>query len=229
MIERRLRRRGFRAVAGVDEAGRGPLAGPVVAAAVILDQRKIPDGLDDSKKLSMAEREALFETIMSTAIVSVAAGSVARIEQTDIRKATLWAMARAVGCLPHAPDHAIIDGIDVPPGLPCPGEAFVKGDSRSVSIAAASIVAKVTRDRMMMRAARHFPDYGFERHMGYGTAAHLAALGTLGACALHRATFAPVRMAIEKQNAAGRAGGVDLSIEMGLLFAENLTETELAD
>jgi len=207
-IERRLRRSGLRAIAGVDEAGRGPLAGPVVAAAVILDPRHVPPGLDDSKKLDRRQREALFELILASAIVSVAAASVGRIAATDIRQATLWAMRQAVAGLPARPDHAIIDGIDVPPGLPCPGEAVVKGDARSVSIAAASIMAKVTRDRLMMRAALHYPRYGFERHMGYGTAIHLAALREHGACPLHRTTFAPVRAVLLNENAAGMAGGV---------------------
>lgn len=216
-IERRLRRGGFRAIAGVDEAGRGPLAGPVVAAAVILDPRNVPDGLNDSKKLDRAEREALFAAILASSIVSVAAGSVGRIETTDIRQATLWAMSRAVAGLAKAPDHAIIDGIDVPPGLACRGEAFVKGDGRSVSIAAASIVAKVTRDRMMTRAATHFPKYGFDRHMGYGTAIHLAALSEHGACCLHRATFAPVRAALERKNAAGMTDGVEIFADLLLV------------
>ncbi|BCP52615.1 ribonuclease HII [Kaistia sp. 32K] len=212
-IERRLRRRGLKAIAGVDEAGRGPLAGPVVAAAVILDPKNIPDGLNDSKKLTAQAREALFERIMASAHVSVVAASVLRIDATNIRQATLWAMTRAVAGLPWAPDLAIIDGNDLPPALACPGEAYVKGDARSVSIAAASIIAKVTRDRMMTRAATHFPDYGFERHMGYGTAAHLAALSTLGACPLHRASFAPIRALNTNENAAGWADGVELPIE----------------
>lgn len=216
-IERRLRRRGLKLVAGVDEAGRGPLAGPVVAAAVILDPKRIPEGLNDSKKLTMAAREALYGQILATAEVSVVAASVLRIDTTDIRKATLWAMTRAVAGLHGAPDHVIVDGNDVPPGLPCGGEAFVKGDGRSVSIAAASIIAKVTRDRMMMRAAAHYPDYGFERHMGYGTAVHLAALSRLGACPLHRASFAPIRALRTNENAAGRAGGVDILDEELLL------------
>lgn len=209
-IERRLRRRGATRIAGIDEAGRGPLAGPVVAAAVILDPRRIPAGLDDSKKLGRETRERLFLEIMTCAVVSVAAGSVSRIGATDIRKATLWAMARAVAGLPLPPDSAIIDGLDVPPGLPCAGEAVVKGDSRSLSIAAASIVAKVTRDRMMIRAARLYPHYGFERHMGYGTAFHLDALRTHGASPLHRTTFAPVRAVLANENAAGDAGGARL-------------------
>lgn len=216
-IERRLRRRGLKFVAGVDEAGRGPLAGPVVAAAVILDPKRIPDGLNDSKKLSMAAREALYGQILATAQVSVVAASVLRIDTTDIRKATLWAMTRAVAGLQGAPDHVIIDGNDVPPGLPCGGEAFVKGDGRSVSIAAASIIAKVTRDRMMMRAATHYPDYGFQHHMGYGTAVHLAALSKLGACPLHRTSFAPIRALRANENAAGMADGVDIPDEELLL------------
>ncbi len=192
-IERRLRLKGLGAIAGVDEAGRGPLAGPVVAAAVILDPDRIPPGLDDSKKLDRAEREALFVLIMATSTVSLAAASVARIDTTNIRQATLWAMRQAVAGLCHPADHAIIDGNDVPTGLCCPAEAYVKGDARSVSIAAASIVAKVTRDRLMMRAAAHYPAYGFERHMGYGTPVHLAALTAHGATPLHRVSFAPVR------------------------------------
>lgn len=211
-IERRLRRGGRRCVVGIDEAGRGPLAGPVVAAAVVLDPRHFPEGLDDSKKLDRAARERLFELITATSAVSVAAASVGRIGSTDIRKATLWAMARAVAGLPLCPDHALVDGLDVPPGLPCAGEAVVKGDARSVSIAAASIVAKVTRDRMMMRAGRHYPQYGFERHMGYGTAFHLAALRTHGASPLHRTTFAPVRAVLTNKNAAGLAGGAMLEV-----------------
>lgn len=212
-IERRLRRSGLKAIAGVDEAGRGPLAGPVVAAAVILDPRNIPDGLNDSKKLSALAREALFDRIMASAHVSVVAASVLRIDTTNIRQATLWAMTRAVQGLPHAPDLAIIDGNDVPPDIACRGEAFVKGDARSVSIAAASIIAKVTRDRMMVRAATHYPHYGFDRHMGYGTAIHMAALTSLGACPLHRTSFAPIRALMTNENAAGRADGVDVSIE----------------
>lgn len=212
-IERRLRRSGLRAIAGVDEAGRGPLAGPVVAAAVILDPKNIPDGLNDSKKLTAAARDALFGQIMASSHVSVVAASVLRIDTTNIRQATLWAMARAVCGLPQPADHAIIDGIDVPPGIVCRGEAVVKGDARSVSIAAASIVAKVTRDRMMVRAALHYPDYGFDRHMGYGTAVHMAALTNFGACPLHRTSFAPVRAVQTNENAAGRADGVDFAIE----------------
>ena len=212
-MERRLRRAGLKKIAGVDEAGRGPLAGPVVAAAVILDPKRIPPGLDDSKKLDRAARETLFEAIMATSVVAVAAGSVARIDQTDIRQATLWAMRQAVASLAHDADHALIDGIDVPPGLCCRGEAVVKGDARSVSIAAASIVAKVTRDRMMIRAAGRFPAYGFDRHMGYGTPFHMEALANHGATPLHRSSFAPIRALLSSVAPAA------IEVEMDLLAA----------
>ncbi len=181
-----------RRVAGVDEVGRGPIAGPVVTAAVVLDPARVPDGLDDSKKLSEAVRERLFSEICRDHDVAVALGSVATIEATDIRAATLDAMRRAVRGLAVAPDHVLVDGVDVPPGLPFAGTAVKGGDARSVSIAAASIVAKVIRDRLMVDAAREHPGYGFEGHKGYGTAAHMEALRRLGACALHRRTFAPV-------------------------------------
>lgn len=184
-------------VAGVDEAGRGPLAGPVVAAAIILDPTAIPDGLNDSKKLSAGKRTDLFEMICRSAHVSVAAVSQTQIDRMNIRAATLYAMRQALAGLAVTPHHALIDGRDVPQGLSCPADAIIKGDGRSVSIAAASIVAKVTRDRMMHAASRFYPGYGFENHMGYGTAAHLEALDQIGASRLHRATFAPVAKAIE--------------------------------
>lgn len=184
-------------VAGVDEAGRGPLAGPVVAAAVVLDPAAIPDGLNDSKKLSAGKRADLFELICRSAHVGVAAVSQHQIDRMNIRAATLYAMRQALAGLAVAPNHALIDGRDVPAELCCPADAIIKGDARSVSIAAASIVAKVTRDRMMHAASRFYPGYGFENHMGYGTAAHLEALGRLGASSLHRASFAPVSKAIE--------------------------------
>lgn len=184
-------------IAGIDEAGRGPLAGPVVAAAVILDANSIPQGLNDSKKLSAGKREELFEIICRSAHVSVAAVSQSQIDRMNIRAATLCAMRQALAGLAVAPLHALIDGRDVPPDLRCPADAIVKGDARSVSIAAASIIAKVTRDRMMLAASRFYPGYGFENHMGYGTAAHLEALDRLGASRLHRATFRPVALTIE--------------------------------
>ena len=181
-----------RRIAGVDEVGRGPIAGPVVAAAVVLDPRRLPEGLDDSKKLSEAVRERLFDEILAHHSVAVALGSVARIDATDIRAATLDAMRRAVKGLVVPSDHVLVDGVDVPPGLPCGGTAVIGGDGRSVSIAAASIVAKVIRDRLMRVAAREHPGYGFESHKGYGTAVHMAALRDLGASPLHRRSFAPV-------------------------------------
>ncbi|ODN69445.1 ribonuclease HII [Methylobrevis pamukkalensis] len=180
-------------VAGVDEAGRGPWAGPVVTAAVILVGDDIPAGLDDSKKLTAARREAIFEEILLRHVVAVASASPATIDRINIRAATLGAMRRAVAGLALPPAAVLVDGKDVPPGLACPGEALIKGDGRVAAIAAASIVAKVTRDRLMWTMSAHFPDYGFEAHVGYGTAQHQAALARLGPCALHRMSFRPIR------------------------------------
>lgn len=199
-LEKAILRKQTGPVAGIDEAGRGPLAGPVVAAAVVLDRKAIPEGLNDSKKLSASKREELFNIICLTAHVSVAAASQHRIDRTNIRQATLYAMCRALAGLSIAPGFALVDGRDVPTDLLCPGEAVVKGDSRSVSIAAASIIAKVTRDRMMRAAGAFYPGYGFEKHMGYGTVAHIEALNTLGACPLHRATFRPVTEVLDQKN-----------------------------
>ncbi len=197
-LERELARQVDGSVAGVDEAGRGPWAGPVVTAAVILDPAAIPAGLNDSKKLSEAERERLYGEICAVADVGVCMASVARIDFTDIRAATLWAMRRAVAALPDAPSAVLIDGRDVPPGLACPGRNVIKGDARSLSIAAASIVAKVTRDRLMLRLAELFPGYGYERHKGYGTAAHAAALDIHGVTDHHRKSFRPIRERLER-------------------------------
>ena len=192
--EARLRARGFELVAGVDEVGRGPLAGPVVAAAVILDPDHLPDGLNDSKKLTASVRERLFTEIMRHAHVAIASIPAARIDVINIRQATFEAMAGAVNGLAVRADFALIDGRDVPP-LPCPAEALIGGDRRSLSIAAASIIAKVTRDRMMTLLAQTYPDYGFEKHMGYGTAKHLEALALHGPTPLHRMSFAPLKHA----------------------------------
>jgi len=192
--EARLRARGFELVAGVDEVGRGPLAGPVVAAAVILDPDHLPDGLNDSKKLTASVRERLFTEIMRHAHVAIASIPAARIDVINIRQATFEAMAGAVNGLAVRADFALIDGRDVPP-LPCPAEALIGGDRRSLSIAAASIIAKVTRDRMMTLLAQTYPDYGFEKHMGYGTAKHLKALDLHGPTPLHRMSFAPLKHA----------------------------------
>lgn len=192
-FELAARKDGFWPVAGTDEAGRGPLAGPVVAAAVILDPDRIPDGLNDSKKLSAKRRDELFDAILATAHVSIASSSARHIDERDIRKASLDAMRRAVAGLEIAPQMVLADGKDVPDGLACRGRAVVKGDARSVSIAAASIVAKVTRDRMMARAALTLPGYGFEIHAGYGTAKHRAAIIDKGPCLLHRMSFRTFR------------------------------------
>lgn len=184
--------RGARIVAGVDEAGRGPLAGPVVVSAVVLDQTNIPPGLNDSKKLTETRREALFELIVASAMVSVVIAPPSIIASHNIRGATLWAMRRAVLGLSLAVDRVLIDGRDIPPGLPCEGIALIGGDGRSVSIAAASIVAKVTRDRMCAIMDCDAPNFGFAGHKGYGTPQHLVALTAHGPCRHHRADFAPV-------------------------------------
>ncbi|HTN61982.1 MAG TPA: ribonuclease HII [Devosia sp.] len=184
--------RGADIVAGVDEAGRGPLAGPVVVSAVVLDPDNIPVGLNDSKKLSEEQREALFEQIVASAVVCVVVAPPSIIANRNIRGATLWAMAQAVRGLSVGVERALIDGRDVPPGLPCEGIALIGGDGRSVSIAAASIVAKVTRDRMCRIMDCDAPDFGFSAHKGYGTPQHLRALTEHGPCRHHRADFAPV-------------------------------------
>jgi ribonuclease HII len=191
--EKRARRAGAKLIAGVDEVGRGPLAGPVVAAAVVFDGRRFPKGLDDSKRLAAAERERLYELIVDCAHVSVAIASRERIDRMNILRASLWAMSRALAGLPCRPDHVLVDGRDLPPGLGCAGQAIIGGDGLSVSIAAASIVAKVTRDRLMGEMGRAFPEYGFEKHMGYSTPRHFAALEAHGPCPHHRQSFAPVR------------------------------------
>lgn len=185
---------GSRLIAGIDEAGRGPLAGPVVAAAVILTAGNIPDGLNDSKQLDAASRELLFGELLRFATISVASASAAEIDHLNIRQATLLAMSRAFRGLAMKPCHSLVDGRDVPPLLALRGTAVVGGDARSLSIAAASIVAKVTRDRMMQRLCQTFPAYGFGQHMGYGTPSHLDALRTHGPCRYHRMSFRPIRV-----------------------------------
>ena len=193
-----LKARGARVIAGVDEAGRGPLAGPVVVSAVILDPDNIPAGLNDSKKLSEEQREVLFELIVASAMVSVVVAPPSIILSHNIRGATLWAMARAAGSLSVVPDRVLIDGRDVPMGLPCEGLALVGGDGRSVSIAAASIVAKVTRDRMCRIMDCDAPHFGFAGHKGYSTPQHMKALVAHGPCRHHREEFAPVAAAWER-------------------------------
>jgi ribonuclease HII len=188
-------RSGIELIAGIDEAGRGPLAGPVVAAAVILNPKKIPKGLDDSKRLTPQRREELFDIITETALAcAVSSISAPVIDATDILKAALEAMRRAVCGLAILPGHALIDGRDVAPGLPCPATALIKGDQRSVSIAAASILAKVTRDRMMSQTGKYFPLYGLEMHAGYGTEYHRNAMEAHGpVVGLHRFSFSPLK------------------------------------
>lgn len=185
-------RRGALCVAGVDEVGRGPLAGPVTAAAVILDPARIPAGLNDSKKLTHARREALSAALHAVAHISIAHASVAEIDDLNILRASHLAMSRAIDGLPRLPDHVLIDGNQVPRGLRTPAETIVKGDARSLSIAAASIVAKVARDHLMVILAQQHPGYGWETNAGYGTTAHLNALLNLGVTPHHRRSFAPI-------------------------------------
>ncbi len=196
-----------RVVCGVDEAGRGPLAGPVVVAAVILPRRPRIDGLADSKTLTAAEREALFELIVRDAAVSTVVVGSRRVDAMNIRAATLWGMSRAVAALPDRVDVALVDGRDEPPSMTVPCRAIVGGDGLSAAIAAASIVAKVTRDRLMVQLSRAFPGYGFEQHKGYATAQHRAALAALGPCVHHRTSFAPVREAMVRLTAAAPPSG----------------------
>lgn len=187
-------------ICGIDEAGRGPWAGPVVAAAVVLDRTRVPKGLDDSKKLTAARRAALFDEIYMSARVGVGLASVEEIDRLNILRANDLAMIRAVASLAPAPDAALIDGNRVPPGLPCRARALVGGDALSLSVAAASIIAKVTRDRIMGRLARAHPGYGWETNQGYGTAAHRAALARLGITPHHRRSFRPIHKILCNQN-----------------------------
>jgi ribonuclease HII len=181
-------------VCGVDEAGRGPLAGPVVASAVILDPARRIVGLNDSKKLSEKQRHQLAEKILDQALAwTVAEASVEEIDRLNILHASMLAMRRAVEQLSLTPTLALIDGNRCPPGLAVCSEAWVKGDARHAAIAAASILAKTSRDKTMRALANQHPEYGFERHMGYPTPVHLAALKTHGASAVHRRSFAPVK------------------------------------
>ena len=186
---------GFGPVGGIDEAVRGPWAGPVVAAAVILDPARIPDGIDDSKRISAARRAVLAAELEAVAVVGIGLASVGEIDALNIREATFLAMRRAVMSLPAPPAHALIDGRDAP-DVGCPAEAVVGGDGSCLSIAAASIIAKTARDAMMADLACRHPGYGFERHKGYGTKMHAEALFRLGPCPIHRKSFAPVRAAM---------------------------------
>jgi ribonuclease HII len=191
-------------IAGVDEVGRGPWAGPVTACAVVLDPGRIPAGLNDSKKLSAARRTALAREIADVAEVSVAHASVAEIDRLNILQATYLAMHRALAGLPRAPQFALIDGHRIPADLPCGAEAIVKGDGKSASIAAASIVAKVTRDEIMVALAQQFPGYGWEKNAGYGTKLHQQGLRNLGVTPHHRRSFKPIHNILcEDKTASG--------------------------
>ena len=204
-MEAALLRRGAKFVAGIDEAGRGPIAGPVVAAAVILNRDCIPQGINDSKVLDSEFREELFLQIAATSCIAWCAIRAQEIDRMNIRQATLAAMTGAASCLAQKPDRVLIDGRDVPEALSSRSDAIVRGDAISVSIAAASIVAKVIRDRIMRRADLAFPGYGFASHMGYCTALHRERLRALGPCSLHRKSFAPVGELLAIEDGAPRS------------------------
>ncbi|MFC4671468.1 ribonuclease HII [Seohaeicola nanhaiensis] len=191
-LERAAMDRGFLRIAGVDEVGRGPLAGPVTAAAAVLDLTVIPDGLNDSKKLTARMRDTLTTTIRARAQIAIAHASVAEIDELNILRASHLAMMRAVGMLDPAPDFLLIDGHLLPRDLTIPALAVVKGDARSVSIAAASIMAKTARDAIMVDLAQQHPGYGWERNAGYPTKCHTLALQNLGVTPHHRRSFKPV-------------------------------------
>jgi ribonuclease HII len=204
-LERQYWESGLVRLAGVDEAGRGPLAGPVVAAAVFIprawaeqEEKGLLGGVTDSKKLSAGAREGLCGLLHESPQVAIGVGMVAhdQIDRINILRATHAAMAMAVEALPELPEHVLVDGRSVQ-GLPCPSTAVVKGDSKSLLIAAASIVAKVTRDELMCRWHDVYPQYGFAKHKGYGTSAHVQALFEHGPCSIHRRSFRPVREALE--------------------------------
>ncbi len=181
---------GFSCICGVDEAGRGPLAGPVCAAAVILPEGAVIEGLDDSKKLTEKKREKLYDIIKETAVAySVAYGTLEEIESVNILEATYLAMNRAIEGLSVKPDFALIDGNRVPRGINIPCETIVKGDSKSMSVAAASVLAKVTRDRLMLEYDKKYPEYNFKKHKGYGTKEHTELIKQYGPCEIHRLSF----------------------------------------
>jgi ribonuclease HII len=203
--ERAAIKRGQWPVAGCDEAGRGPLAGPVVAAAVVLDPQRIPRGLNDSKKLTAPEREALYAKITARAQFAIAVASPARIDRDNILRASLWALGRAVAALPVRPKLVLVDGRDrIDAGCDC--EAVISGDALVASIAAASIIAKVVRDRLMQCLGAAHPGYGFERHKGYSVPEHFEALSKLGPTIHHRRSFAPIAEAL------GLVAGVDADV-----------------
>ncbi len=191
-FEQAAQGRGFGRIAGVDEVGRGPLAGPVTAAAVVLEPRRIPEGLNDSKKLTKKRREVLRDQIMAVADVSIAHASVEEIDELNILRASHLAMVRALEGLKTPADYALIDGNMIPRDLTLPAKAIVKGDARSVSISAASIVAKICRDYVMLSLAQQHPGYGWETNAGYGSKSHMEALRNLGVTPHHRRSFKPI-------------------------------------
>jgi ribonuclease HII len=201
-FERAAIRRGATIVAGVDEAGRGPLAGPVVVSAVVLNPRRVPQGLNDSKVLSAEDREELYEEIMRKAVVSITVMPPSVIARMNILQASLWGMGQAVRGLTVRADHVLVDGNLMPKNLPCAGQAIVGGDGKSVSIAAASIIAKVTRDRMCQIMHCEEPQFGFDSHKGYAAPQHLAALTEHGPGRHHRMDYAPCIEAAKLRTAA---------------------------
>ena len=199
--ERKALKNGAACVAGIDEAGRGPLAGPVVAAAVILDTKRLPRGVNDSKQLLPERREELYAIIMERAEVGVGIVEVEEIDRINILNATFSAMVKAVNALMRLPALALVDG-NMAPKLTCAAQCIVEGDAKSMSIAAASIIAKVTRDRIMVALDAEFPHYGFASHKGYSTPEHFEALSRFGPCLHHRRSFAPVREIFDRDAAA---------------------------
>ena len=199
-VETELIKKGYKAIAGVDEVGRGCIAGPVTAAAVILNPQKIPSGLNDSKKLNLKNREKIFQSIQDTCAFCVAHSSVEEIDQINILQASLLSMKRAIFGLRIKPDFVLIDGNKNPEGLESNFETIIKGDSKSLSIAAASIVAKITRDRIMSRLDKEFPGYNWSQNAGYPTKMHKSAILDIGITPYHRRSFKPVYNILYKQN-----------------------------
>ena len=199
-VEARLIKQGYKAIAGVDEVGRGCIAGPVTAAAVILNPQKIPSGLNDSKKVSSKNREKIFHSIQDTCIFCVAHSSVEEIDQINILQASLLSMKRAIWGLNIKPDFVLIDGNKIPEGLDSKSETIIKGDSKSLSIAAASIVAKVTRDRFMSNLDKEFPGYDWSQNAGYPTKLHKSAILNIGVTPYHRRSFKPVYNILYQEN-----------------------------